>query len=87
MSKHLVSVLTTVNAPYGKQLSGAELAYCLSDIEAAKLYSGQVSAFFGEVPLESQLAFADEHHIPVALLKALATSFSEWSGEIYPLAA
>ena len=87
MSKHLASVLTTVNAPYSKQLSSAELAYCLSNFEAAKRHSGQVSSFFGEVPLESQLAFASEHDIPLADLKALAVTFSTWSGESYQLAA
>lgn len=87
MTEHLASVLTTVNAPYSKQLTGAELSHCLSDFVLAKRYSGQVSSFLGEVPLRLQLAFASEHGIPLPKLRALATKFSAWSGESYPLAA
>lgn len=87
MSTHLALILTTVNAPYGEQLDGAELAHCLSDITLAKQHPGQVSAFLGEVPVANQLKFADAYHIPFATLKALASDFAAWSGESYPLAA
>lgn len=87
MSKHLVSVLTTVNAPYSNQLDGAELAACLSNIALAKQHSGQVSSFLGEVPFKSQVEFADEHHISLSDLKAFASVFSAWSGESYKLVA
>jgi len=87
MSKHLASVLTTVNAPYSEQLDGATLAHYLADIELAKQHPGHISAFFGEVPLAQQVEFATAHHIPVDHLKAFATAFSAWSGETYPLAA
>ncbi|GAA4186826.1 hypothetical protein [Shinella granuli] len=87
MSKNLVSVLTTVNAPYSNQLDGAMLAHCLSDIELAKVFSGQVSSFFGEVPLDQQTEFAAEFGIAVDDLKMLASDFSAWSGESYHLAA
>ncbi len=87
MSKTLVSVLTTVNAPYSNQLDGAMLAHCLSDIELAKTFSGQVSSFFGEVPLAQQTEFAAEFGIAVDDLKTLASNFSAWSGESYQLAA
>ncbi len=87
MNKHLISVLTTVNAPYSEQLDGAMLAHCLSDIDLAKQHPGQVSAFLGEVPLAQQVEFAAAYHIPVAALKAFAANFSAWSGESYQLAA
>jgi hypothetical protein len=87
MSKHLASVLTTVNAPYGDQLDGAELAHYLADIELAKQHPGHVSAFFGEVSLAQQIEFAAVHNIPVPTLKAFAVEFSAWTGESYPLAA
>ena len=87
MSKDLFSVLSKVNAPYSKQLSAAGLAHCLLDFELAKEYSGQVSSFFGEVPVEDQLAFAAQHEIPVASLKELASKFADWSGESYKLVA
>lgn len=87
MSTHLVSVLTTVNAPYSTQLNGAELAHCLSDVELAKDYSGQVSSFLGEVPVALQTSFAEHFGIPLGALKAFAASFAMWSGETYQLAA
>lgn len=86
MSKHLISVLTTVNAPYSKQLDGEGLAHCLSDIVLAKQYSGQVSSFLGEVPVALQASFAEEFGIPLVALKAFASSFSMWTGESYQLA-
>jgi hypothetical protein len=87
MSKHLVSVLTTVNAPYSTQLDGAELAHCLTDVELAKNHSGQVSSFLGEVPVAHQTSFAEEFGIGLDALKAFASKFAMWSGETYKLAA
>lgn len=87
MSKHLASVLTTVNAPYSVQLDDAALAHCLADLDLAKQHPGHVSAFLGEVPLALQVEFAMVHHIPVPDLKTFAAAFSAWSGERYPLAA
>lgn len=87
MSKHLASVLTTVNAPNGMQLDGMALAHCLADLNVAKLHPGHVSAFLGEVPATLQIEFAADHDIPIAELKAFAAAFSAWSGESYPLAA
>lgn len=76
-----------MNAPYSVQLEDAELAHSLSNLELAKQHPGHVSAFFGEVSPELQIAFALAHHIPVTDLKAFAAAFSAWSGESYPLAA
>lgn len=87
MDKHLVSILTTVNAPYSDQLDGSALAHCLSDLDLAKRHPGQVSSFLGEVSVDQQLAFAAEHHIAFEDLKAFAADFSAWSGESYPLVA
>jgi hypothetical protein len=87
MSNHLASVMTTVNGPYSEQLDGATLAHCLSTLDLAKEFPGQVSVFLGEVPLAQQVEFAVAHDIPLGSLKALASDFSAWSGETYPLAA
>jgi hypothetical protein len=81
-----ISVLTTVNAPYSTQLDGAALAHCLSDLEYAKTFSGQVSSFLGEVPVAQQVSFAAEFGIGYEALKAFASSFAMWSGETYQLA-
>jgi hypothetical protein len=87
MSEHLALVLATVNAPYSEQLDGAALAHCLSDIDLAKQYPGQVSAFLGEVPVEQQMEFAAAHQLAVDDLKAFAAHFSAWPGESYQLVA
>lgn len=87
MSKHLASVLTTVNAPYSAQLDDVALAHCLADLDVAKQHAGHVSTFLAEVPPALQVEFAAMHHIRVPDLKAFAAAFSAWSGERYPLAA
>lgn len=86
MDKH-ISVLTKVNAPYSAQLDGAELAHCLLDLELAKAFSGQVSSFLGEVPVDQQISFAAKFGIGYDALTAFASSFANWSGETYKLAA
>jgi hypothetical protein len=83
----LATVLTTVNAPYSKKLSAAELAACLHDVEAAKKAAGQISAFLGEVKPDLQEAFAHQHGIAKKDLVAFAKAFAAWSGDDYSLAA
>jgi hypothetical protein len=80
-------VLATVNAPYSKQLDAQELAFCLKSHAAAKSVPGHMSAFFGEVDPESQVAFASEFGITQAELVAAAKAFAAYSGESYALAA
>ncbi|MET3900891.1 hypothetical protein ABIB57_004859 [Devosia sp. UYZn731] len=87
MSKHLISMLTTVNAPYSKQLDGAGLAHCLANLELAKAYSGQVSSFLSEVPVEWQLEYAAAYDISSLDLAKFTSTFSKWTGETYKLAA
>jgi hypothetical protein len=81
----LASVLTIVNASYQEQLDEFELVACLSDFELAKQHSGHVSSFLGEVPVVLQVEFALTHGLAPHRLASLATRFSEWSGETYPL--
>jgi hypothetical protein len=80
-------VLTTVNAPYSKQLGAQELAFCLQNPAAAKNVPGHMSSFFGEVEPALQQQFADWFGIPRAKLVSTANAFAEFSGESYPLAA
>jgi len=82
-----VTILTTVNAPFRNALDAGQLAACLMDVSAAKLNSGQVSAFFGEVPVDDQVAFAKAKDIPLTLMTKVAKAFSAYSGETYPIAA
>jgi hypothetical protein len=80
-------VLTTVNAPHSEELDAATLAYCLTNPTAAKSKPGHMSAFFGEVDPELQMAFAGSFDISHATLAAAAKAFAAYSGESYPLAA
>lgn len=80
-----ISVLTTVNAPYAKQLSAQELAICLKDFGAAKRRPGHMSSFFGEVPLEDQKGFALANGVSEHELLRSAKAFSDYSGQSCPL--
>jgi len=82
-----VIILTTVNAPFSNALDAGQLAACLMDVTAAKLNPGHLSAFFGEVPVDDQVAFAKAKGIPLALMAKVAKAFSDYSGETYPIAA
>jgi hypothetical protein len=80
-------VLTTVNAPYSKQLGARELAFCILHPEAAKAAPGHMSSFFGEVSPKLQIEFASSCNITEQQLVAAAKAFAVYSGEAYPLAA
>ena len=79
-------VLTTVNAPYRRQLSAQELVGFLLDHSAARTVPGHMSSFFGEVRPELQLEFATMFGISETQLVAAAKSFASCSDETYPLA-
>jgi hypothetical protein len=79
-------VLTTVNAPYGKQLSAQELADCLLNQAKAEAMPGHMSSFFGEVDPALQVDFANQFGIALPKLAAAAKAFAAYSGESYPLA-
>lgn len=83
----LASVLTTVNAPYSKQLSAQEVVYYLEHPENTKDVSGHMSSFFGEVQPGLQEEFAVAHGVSHATLIAAAKAFSKYSGQTYPLTA
>jgi len=80
-------VLTTVNAPYVRQLDAQELANCLLDQTAAKAVPGHMSSFFGEVDPALQAAFAGQFGISEPHLVAAARAFAAYSGQSYPFAA
>jgi hypothetical protein len=80
-------VLTTVNAPFSKQLDALELAQCLLDPTAARAVPGHMSSFFGEVDPALQIDFAKMFNITEPQLSAAAKEFAMYSGESYPLAA
>ena len=79
-------VLTTINAPYSKQLDAEELVHCLLDPVAAEAYSGHMSSFFGEVDPDLQIKFARQFKVTEKQFIAAAKAFAEFSGQSYPLA-
>ncbi|HEY7244311.1 MAG TPA: hypothetical protein VH678_10555 [Xanthobacteraceae bacterium] len=81
-----VIVLTTVNAPYSKKLSGPELAHCLTDQERAKAEPAHMYTFLGDVQPELQCAFAAYYGITYAQLVTAAKAFASHSGASFPLA-
>jgi hypothetical protein len=85
--KNPALVLTTVNAPYTRQLTAKELAMCLLDPAAAQAVPGHMSVFFGEVTPALQIEFALLFGIGKSQLVTAATAFAAYSGENYPLAA
>jgi hypothetical protein len=85
--KNTTLVLTTVNAPHREQLDAPTLAFCLTDLAAAKAKPGHMSAFFGEVDPALQEDFAESFNISRPALVAAAKAFAQYSGESYPLAA
>ncbi|HEY0328251.1 MAG TPA: hypothetical protein VGC77_04055 [Rhodopseudomonas sp.] len=78
-------VLTTVNAPYRRQLDARQLAACLLDPAVARAVPGHMSSFFGEVEPALQLAFAGMFDIDERQLVAAAKAFARYSGETYRL--
>jgi hypothetical protein len=80
-------VLTTVNAPYGADLSAYQLAAMIADPKSASEFSAPVFAFFSEVSLAAQKKFLK--HMSVDEIKAskVASNLSKLSGYALPLAA
>jgi hypothetical protein len=78
-------VLTTINAPYSKQLDAEELVHCLLNPVAAEAYPGHMSSFF-EVDPDLQIKFARQFKVIEKQLIAAAKAFAEFSGQSYPLA-
>lgn len=76
------TLLTTVNAPYQKQLDASGLAAALKE---GNLALGQVSSFFTETAVETQKAFAKKYGIAPDVLSDIATTFKDWSGQSVPL--
>jgi hypothetical protein len=79
-------VLTTVNAPYSKQLDAQELVHCPPDPLAAEDNPGHMSSFFGEVHPDLRIKFAHQFNVTDEQLFAAANAFAKFSGQSYPLA-
>jgi len=66
-------------------LTADQLAACLRDIELAKRNAAHVGVFLGEVPLQTQLDFANLYGITEKELRELGTAFSIYAGPTFPI--
>lgn len=70
---HIASkVLSTVNAPYGANLSACQLASCISDLGEMQKAIGPAFAFYTEVTTENQIAFIEAMGIDMNAAKTVA---------------
>ena len=65
-------ILSTVNAPYGANVTAHQLAAGISSIDAANAFMGPVFSFFSEVDPELQDAFIEEMGLPEENVRAVA---------------
>jgi len=72
MSQVVSKVQSTVNAPYGANLSACQLAACISDLDEMQKAVGPVFAFFSEVRPELQLAFIAEMGVDESAARKVA---------------
>lgn len=80
MAKVASVVLTTVNAPYGANVSARELAALIADPNSATNFCAPAFSFFSEVSPALQLLFVEEMGIDVGKVRAVAREFSRLSG-------
>ncbi len=84
MSSVAIKVLSTVNAPYGTNLSAEQLATKISDPASVENFDPSAFAFYSEVDESLQKSFLSEMHIDHSEAKQIARKFSALAG--YPMA-
>lgn len=77
-------MLSTVNAPYGANLSAHQLAEKIADFKSVSIFDASVFAFFSEVKPALQMAFIEEMGIDKVKAHDVASKFAAASG--FPLA-
>ena len=86
MSIVALAVLSTVNAPYGTNLSAEQLAAKIADPQSADQYDAAAFSFFSEVAEDLQLSFLDEMHVDPVAASTVARKFAALAGYEMPLA-
>lgn len=86
MTAMATQVLTTVNAPYGADLSAHQLAVMIADPKSASNFSAPVFAFFSEVSPAMQEAFIEDMGVDQAQVCKVAGELSKASGYALALA-
>ena len=87
MSGVALKVLSTVNAPYGTDLSAEELASKISDPESVENFDASAFSFYSEVNADLQHQFLDEMEIDRTSASEIARRFSKLAGYRLALAA
>ena len=87
MTNTAMKVLTTVNAPYGANLSACQLADKIADPKSASIFDASVFAFFSEVKPFLQKAFIHDMGVDEAKVQYVAGVFAAKSGFHLALAA
>ncbi|MCF1485704.1 MULTISPECIES: hypothetical protein [Rhizobium/Agrobacterium group] len=84
MSSVAFKVLSTVNAPYGTDLSAAQLASKIADFASVENVDASAFSFYSEVKADLQQQFLDEMGIDKEVAFEMAQTFLQLAG--YPLA-
>ncbi|TYC91535.1 MULTISPECIES: hypothetical protein [Novosphingobium] len=84
MTRVAKKVLTTVNAPYGANLSAHQLAEKLVSSDSVDTFDASVFAFFSEVNPPLQKAFIADMGVDEGKVHVIANAFAQKSG--FPLA-
>lgn len=87
MKNVATQVMTTVNAPYGADLSAYQLAAMITDPKSATEFSAPVFSFFSEVAPALQKQFLKGMGINEAQASHVADQFAKLSGYTLPPAA
>ena len=87
MSSVAIKVLSTVNAPYGTNLSAEQLAAKISDPASVENLDPSAFSFYSEVDEGLQNSFLNEMHIDRSEASEIARKFSALAGYSMALAA
>lgn len=87
MKNVATQVMTTVNAPYGADLSAHQLAAMVADPQSAVEFSAPVFSFFSEVPAAVQKQFLKGMGVDLTQASKVAGQLAKLSGYTLPLAA
>lgn len=87
MKNVATQVMTTVNAPYGANLSAHQLAVMIAAPKSALEFSAPVFAFFSEIPADLQKQFLKDMGVDKVQAAKVADQLAKLSGYTLPLAA
>ncbi|AWN46526.1 hypothetical protein DK419_09530 [Methylobacterium terrae] len=86
MTDVAMRVLSTVNAPYGANLTVRQLADRIADPASVIANDASVFAFFSEVREDLQHEFIDAMSVDRSKVQAIAAQFASKAGYPLPLA-